>query len=279
MSEIWENSEYDPFKLKDISEDEIKNVEQELNLTLPEQYKKLIIQQNGGLINFNAFPTDQETSWADDHIEVDHIRGIGKDLGILESEYLIKEWGLPQRLLLIQGDGHNWVALDYRLTNENPPVHYFDLELNNDFKIADSFDEFLSKLYTHEYEEVQEDENLEFDEIHNIDPNDPDAIQKEEVEKILANKSPMEIHRISLFPIQSFEDLEWLLNIIKDTSIKAKGDMAFELADVLMSIVSSYSHQIKSNNLRTIVQEAAQELGKSKNEDTKIILDQLKDFL
>ncbi|MCY8923042.1 SMI1/KNR4 family protein [Bacillus atrophaeus] len=279
MSEIWENSEYDPFKLKDISEDEIKNVEQELNLTLPEQYKKLIIQQNGGLIIFNAFPTDQETSWADDHIEVDHIRGIGKDLGILESEYLIKEWGLPQRLLLIQGDGHNWVALDYRLTNENPPLHYFDLELNNDFKIADSFDEFLSKLYTHEYEEVQEEENLEFDEIHNIDPNDPDAIQKDEVEKILANKNPMEIHRISLFPIQSFEDLEWLLNIIKDTSIKAKGDMAFELADVLMSIVSSYSHQIKSNNLRTIVQEAAQELGKSKNEDTKIILDQLKDFL
>ncbi|MCY8061019.1 SMI1/KNR4 family protein [Bacillus spizizenii] len=279
MSEIWENSEYDPFRLKDISEDEIKNVEQELNLTLPEQYKKLIMQQNGGLINFNAFPTDQETSWADDHIEVDHIRGIGKDLGILESEYLIKEWGLPQRLLLIQGDGHNWVVLDYRLTNENPPVHYFDLELNNDFKIADSFDEFLSKLYTHVYEEVQEDENLDFDEVLSIDPNDPDAIQKEEVEKILANKNPMEIHRISLFSIQSVEDLKWLLNIIKDNSIGAQGDMAFELADVLMSIVSSYSHQIKSNNLRTIVQEAAQELGKSKNEDTEIILDQLKDFL
>lgn len=30
----------------------------------------------------------------DDYIEVDYIRGIEKDLGILESEYLIKEWGL-----------------------------------------------------------------------------------------------------------------------------------------------------------------------------------------
>lgn len=279
MSEFWENSEYDPFRLKDISEDEIKKVEKKLNVTLPEQYKKLIVQQNGGLINFNAFPTDQGTSWADDHIEVDHIRGIGKELGILESEYLIKEWGLPQRLLLIQGDGHNWVALDYRLTNENPSVHYFDLELNNDFKIADSFDEFLSKLYTHEYEEDQEDENLDFDEIRSIDPNDPDAIQKEEVEKILTNKNPMEIHRISLFPIQSVEDLEWLLNIIKHNSLGARGDMAFELADVLMSVVSSYSHQIKSNNLKSVVQEAAQELGKSKNKDTEIILDQLKDFL
>lgn len=127
MRVFWEKPEYDPLRLKDISEDEIKKVEKKLNLTLPQQYKKLIIQQNGGLINFNAFPTNQETSCADDHIEVDHIRGIEKDLGILESEYLIKEWGLPQKLLLIQGDGHNWVALDYRQTNENPPVHYLSL--------------------------------------------------------------------------------------------------------------------------------------------------------
>ncbi|MCY7813230.1 SMI1/KNR4 family protein [Bacillus spizizenii] len=279
MRVFWEKAEYDPLRLKDISEDEIKKVEKKLNLTLPQQYKKLIIQQNGGLINFNAFPTNQETSCADDHIEVDHIRGIEKDLGILESEYLIKEWGLPQKLLLIQGDGHNWVALDYRQTNENPPVHYFDLELNNDFKIADSFDEFLSKLYTHEYEdETHEYDNLDFD-VHTIDPNDPDAIKKEEVEKILISKNPLEIHRISLFPIQSLEDLEWILHIIKENSIEIKGDMAFELADVLMSIVSSYTHQIKSANLRKIVREAAQELGKSKNEDTEIILDQFKDFM
>ncbi|MGY5387330.1 SMI1/KNR4 family protein [Bacillus spizizenii] len=279
MRVFWEKAEYDPLRLKDISEDEIKKVEKKLNLTLPQQYKKLIIQQNGGLINFNAFPTNQETSCADDHIEVDHIRGIEKDLGILESEYLIKEWGLPQKLLLIQGDGHNWVALDYRQTNENPPVHYFDLELNNDFKIADSFDEFLSKLYTYEYEdETHEYDNLDFD-IHTIDPNDPDAIQKEEVEKILISKNPLEIHRISLFPIQSLEDLEWILHIIKENSIEIKGDMAFELADVLMSIVSSYTHQIKSANLRKIVREAAQELGKSKNADTEILLDQFKDFM
>ncbi|WP_286058507.1 SMI1/KNR4 family protein [Bacillus mojavensis] len=237
MSKIWKNSDYDPFRLKDIREEEIKKIEKKLKLNLPEAYKKLIVQQNGGLIHFNAFPTDQETSWADDHIEVDHIRGLGKDLGILESEYLIKELGLPQRLLLIQGDGHNWVALDYRQTNENPSVHYFDFELNNDFKISDSFGEFLSKLYIHEYEEVQDDENADFDQIYSINSDDPDAIQKEEVEKILANKNPMEIHRISLFPIQSVEYLMWLLNNIKHNAIGTEGDMAFELADVLMSVV------------------------------------------
>ncbi|MEC1526640.1 SMI1/KNR4 family protein [Bacillus spizizenii] len=64
MRVFWEKAEYDPLRLKDISEDEIKKVEKKLNLTLPQQYKKLIIQQNGGLINFNAFPTNQETSCA-----------------------------------------------------------------------------------------------------------------------------------------------------------------------------------------------------------------------
>lgn len=51
MRVFWEKPEYDPLRLKDISEDEIKKVEKKLNLTLPQQYKKLIIQQNGGLIN------------------------------------------------------------------------------------------------------------------------------------------------------------------------------------------------------------------------------------
>nr|WP_250621882.1 hypothetical protein [Bacillus subtilis] len=122
--------------------------------------------------------------------------------------------------MFIQGDGHKWVALDYRQTNENTPVQYFDLELNTDFRIADLFNEFLSKLYTYECEdEIHEYDNLDFDEIHTIDLNDPDAIQKEEV-----------------------EDLEWILHILTENAIGAKGDMGFELADVLMSIVSSYTH-------------------------------------
>ncbi|MEG7378211.1 hypothetical protein V5785_02555 [Bacillus subtilis] len=125
--------------------------------------------------------------------------------------------------MFIQGDGHKWVALDYRQTNENTPVQYFDLELNTDFRIADLFDEFLSKLYTYECEdEILEYDNLDFDEIHTINLNDPDAIQKEEVEKILVSKNSMEFHKISLFPIQDLEDLVWLLHIIRENSIGQK---------------------------------------------------------
>ncbi|MEG7333952.1 hypothetical protein [Bacillus sp. 0102A] len=125
--------------------------------------------------------------------------------------------------MFIQGDGHKWVALDYRQTNENTPVQYFDLELNTDFRIADLFDEFLSKLYTYECEdEILEYDNLDFDEIHTINLNDPDAIQKEEVEKILVSKNSMEFHKISLFPIQDLEDLVWILHIIRENSIGQK---------------------------------------------------------
>lgn len=38
----------------------------------------------------------------------------------------------------------------YRETKEHPPIHYFDLELEVDFKLADTFDEFVEKLYTAE---------------------------------------------------------------------------------------------------------------------------------
>ncbi|MEC1678899.1 hypothetical protein P9E06_14575 [Bacillus mojavensis] len=62
------------------------------------------------------------------------------------------------------------------------------------------------------------------------------VFRRKEVEKILANKNPMEILRISLFPIQSVEYLKWLLNNIKHNATGTEGDMAFELADVLMSV-------------------------------------------
>lgn len=38
MRVFWEKPEYDPLRLKDISEDEIKS-RKKLNLTLPQQYK------------------------------------------------------------------------------------------------------------------------------------------------------------------------------------------------------------------------------------------------
>ncbi|GMG78163.1 hypothetical protein ShirakiTA10_11250 [Bacillus safensis] len=59
----------------------------------------------------------------------------------MDSAYLINEWELPEGLVLISGDGHTWVVMDYRKMKKNPSIHYFDVEMEEDFKLANSFDE------------------------------------------------------------------------------------------------------------------------------------------
>ena len=58
---------------------------------------------------------------------------------------MIKEWGLPENLVLLCGDGHWWIALDYR-KGEVPSVTWFDTEIDQDIHLADSFSQFLNGL-------------------------------------------------------------------------------------------------------------------------------------
>ena len=148
MKQFWEIDEEGYYTLKQITAEEVAKAEDKLGVTLPDTYKKLILKQNGGYIVHNAFPTTHSNSWAKDHIQFNHLLGIAEDEGIMDSAYLIKEWELPEGLVLINGNGHTWVAMDYRKTKENPAIHYFDVEMEEDFKLADSFDEFIQGLYT-----------------------------------------------------------------------------------------------------------------------------------
>ena len=144
-NKIWrEDSEY--YKLAQLTDKAVKEAEEKLNVVLPKTYINLLKEQNGGYINFNSFPSNVPTTWADNHINVDHIFGIGEGEGILESEYLIQEWGLPENIVLISGSGHSWVALDYRKTKEEPPIIYLD-EDSEIIEIASNFEAFLNGLY------------------------------------------------------------------------------------------------------------------------------------
>lgn len=284
LKDFWMYEDEDPYTLKKVTEKDILKAEKKLGVILPKEYKELILQQNGGYINYNAFPTDRPTSWAKDHIEFDYLLGLGKKEGILESQYLIKEWGLPDNLILIHGDGHTWVALDYRNTKENPPVHYFDSELQENFRLADSFGEFLSKLYTDDSVDIDDIENLqginpEDYKLSYITPDHPDAITKEEAENILNKNIDIELHRITLYPIQSFEDLKWLLTKIKESSAKANRATAMELASALETIIS-YHVDLTFDNEETslLVKEIVATLEKLNDSVLDILLSQIKDF-
>ncbi|WP_421381889.1 SMI1/KNR4 family protein [Bacillus salacetis] len=144
---VWRKQKGDIYKLKKISETQIKEAEKELQIKLPEEYIQLILEQNGGEILFNAHPLPSSEM---EHINIEHIMGIGRDNGLLENSYLLQEWGMPDGLILLSGDGHAWTALDYRDTKENPPVVFIDNEQQKITQVAGSFKEFLAGLYTEE---------------------------------------------------------------------------------------------------------------------------------
>ncbi|MED4275999.1 SMI1/KNR4 family protein, partial [Priestia megaterium] len=92
---------------------------------------------------------------ADDHVNVPEIYGIGKE-GILSSDYYIEEWELPKDIVLLCGEGHWWVAFDYRDTKDNPPIIYMDLEWGTGmliFELAPDFETLVNGLFIYEDEE------------------------------------------------------------------------------------------------------------------------------
>ncbi|MCY9277090.1 SMI1/KNR4 family protein [Bacillus haynesii] len=279
MKNFWTYEDEDPYTLKSISERDIQKAEKKLGVKLPEEYKALILEQNGGYINFNAFPSERPTSWAKDHVQVDYLLGLGKKEGILESKAYIKEWGLPDNLILIHGDGHTWIALDYREMKENPPVHYFDSEFEENFRLADSFGEFLSKLYT----DSMDDDDCQL--IEGVHPDIPyvypeDAITKEEAEQILTENSAADLHQILYYPIKGLDDLNWLLTKIKESSLTANIDNGIELAIALESVIFYHKDLTLDNEqTRRLVLDIAAILKNLNDSVIDMLLLQIKDSL
>ncbi|MEK4684359.1 SMI1/KNR4 family protein [Bacillus sp. FSL M8-0256] len=247
MKPFWEIDEEGYYTLEKINEKKIAKAEKKLGVILPDTYKKLILEQNGGYIVHNAFPTSHPNSWAEDHIQFNHLRGIAKDEGIMDSEYLIEEWELPKGLVLINGDGHTWVAMDYRKTKENPPIHYFDVEMEEDFKLADSFDEFIEGLYTVEYTADEEDETeYEYEET------EEEYITKAELEAILEKEAPdsADIHQITKYPLQDLGEVEWFFKRIKSyiESVKDE-DVLYEVAASIDTILILRVDTMPSNEI------------------------------
>lgn len=151
---LWAEDDY--LKLAPINDELIKKAEEVLNVKLPESYINLLKEQNGGTLRLDAYPTSEPNSWADDHVNVSGLYGISFDeneSSILESHYLIQEWDMPENIVLLSGDGHTWIALDYRNVAENPPVIFIDNELEEIIELAPNFESFLQNLTTYDYDE------------------------------------------------------------------------------------------------------------------------------
>lgn len=154
--EFWDSNDYNNPNLTD---EMIREAEQKLGVKLPETFVTLLKFQNGGYTKGFAFPMKTKTTWADNHIPLSELFGIvldkNSDSGhnIMQSSYMTKEWGLPDKQVVLTGDGHWWITLDYRLS-DNPTIRWIDSECDEDIHVANSFDEFYNGL-------VNEDEFAE----------------------------------------------------------------------------------------------------------------------
>ncbi|MBN6205698.1 SMI1/KNR4 family protein [Ralstonia pickettii] len=233
----------DPVKKKDIA-----LAEEKLGVELPSLYKKLIKKQNGGYIKRTVFPIDFSTSSVEDYIEVDSIYGIGEE-GILDSPYLINEWELPKDLVLLNGDGHTWVAMDYRGKTKDPSIVYIDVEEEVEIQIASSFREFIEGLQ-------EEDMIIGEEEIEITDDMDipVDEITKEQAESIFKTSDDEdEISRtITNIIIDEENDINWMLDQL---TILLDRDSREGIAEVIAGylLVHSYLRGKMDSNKYTLL--------------------------
>jgi hypothetical protein len=133
-----------------LTDEAVRDAEELLGVRLPEALLELLRVQNGGTVidERSAFPTTERTSWAPDHVPFDSLMGIGKtegSLSLLDTPYLVEEWGLPSPVVLLTGDGHAWVALDYRAGGE-PSVVWLDADDESELWLAPDLRTFLDGL-------------------------------------------------------------------------------------------------------------------------------------
>ncbi|MFJ9041877.1 SMI1/KNR4 family protein [Streptomyces sp. NPDC102406] len=148
---FWDQGDYGV--QPQLTEELVQEAQRLLGVLLPPSLLSVLCVQNGGGVaaRWRAFPTLAPTSWSQDHVPFGDLMGIGRRermTSILDSPYLVEEWGLPTPVVLLSGDGHYWTALDYRACGPQgePSVTWFDTDEKSELALAADFPSFIEGL-------------------------------------------------------------------------------------------------------------------------------------
>lgn len=109
--------------------------EQQYGLKLPDSYSELILPTGEAVeVNKSVIVQPSGNARIDRFLSGRNRLSVGRIFGVagLEldtifcTEYMTLEWGLPEDLVLLEGDGHCWLALDYRSQSHDPPVIFIE---------------------------------------------------------------------------------------------------------------------------------------------------------
>jgi len=174
FSRFWERSDYadDNYTEAPPTAEMIASVEDELGYKLPADYIWLMQQHNGGIPMDTCFPTALPTSWAEDHVAITGIMGIGCEKtyslgGSLGSRFMLEEWGYPDIGVVLcdcPSAGHDVIMLDYRACGRDgePAVVHVDQEAGYRITfLAPSFATFIVGLVNEEVFDTSEQDKLD----------------------------------------------------------------------------------------------------------------------
>ncbi|WP_409370253.1 SMI1/KNR4 family protein [Lysinibacillus sp. 38-6] len=169
LADFWDDSEYakSSYQSEPPTDELIDSIEKELGYKLPASYIALMKQQNGGVPKNTCFPTEEPTSWAEDHIAITGIMGIGREksyslCGDLGSPFMIEEWGYPDIGVVIcdcPSAGHDVVMLDYRACGRDGEPEVIHVDQEDDYEItflADNFEAFIRGLVSEDHYDTSE---------------------------------------------------------------------------------------------------------------------------
>lgn len=261
---IWLNSDNDAYRLRAIDKHQIIEVEDKLNVTLPEVYKQLCTIQNGGYIKFDAFPASFETNDGNDYIFVDFLFGIGEKIGILDSLYLVTEWDLPNRLVLLSGDGHSWIALDYR-HSKIPSILYVNTETNIEKTIAPTFEQFINSLVSVK--------SLSYDNEDFTDLPPVKFMSIEEATRVFQVSCNEEEIVQAIYDIQNNElHMNWFIDQLTLLSDRKSEWVVNTVAETLFNLLQFYQQEIDLHKARKLINK----LEKCPYQDVHILLEDIK---
>ena len=157
LTAFWHEYGKPPVELTDGM---VEKAEKFLGYKLPVSYIALLKTKNGGCPINRCFPTTEAAiSWAEDHIAISTIEGIGVRFGIDDEEggspYMINEWGYPDVGIVVCGcpsAGHDVVMLDYSDCGKNgePKIIHVETETETGepkvIVLAKDFETFIRGL-------------------------------------------------------------------------------------------------------------------------------------
>ena len=159
LDSFWDDNEYalDVYVDAPPSDALVASVQAGLGYRLPASYVTLMRRRNGGMPSNTCCPAPSRTTWAEDHVAVDGIMGLGREkryslAGGAGSRFWFEEWRYPAigvYFATCPSAGHGMIAFDYRDCGSNGEPRVVHVDQEWDYRItvlAPNFVAFVQAL-------------------------------------------------------------------------------------------------------------------------------------